>query len=157
MATCDGDSGGGVGSNMCLMHIAQLQIVSSRVGTTSFGEKLKVQGSSAGTITAAIGRRGRTDCMLLGLSTTVDDDIVGGAWRSLANSARLTSVNDELDDGTLINFAAILRFLVGPGGVNNLQTTSKYKLQSVHSQSTGQCYHMVKVKMTTGRQVDCAE
>ena len=66
-------------------------------------------------------------------------------------------MNDELDDGALINFAAILSFLVGLGGVNNLQKTSKYKLQSVHSHSTGQCDHMVKVKMPTGRQVDFAE
>ena len=64
---------------------------------------------------------------------------------------------DELDDSTLINFAAILRFLTGLGGVNNLQKTSEYKLQSVHSHSTGQCDHLVKVKMATGRQVDCAE
>jgi hypothetical protein len=157
MATGEGDSGGGVGSNMCLMHIAQLHIVSSRVGTFNFVEKLKVQGTSAGTITAAIGRRGRTDCLLLGFSTTADADIVDGAWRSLANSTRLTSVNDELNDSTLINFAAILRFLTGLGGDNNLQKTSKYKLQSVHSHSTGQCDHMVKFKMATERQVDCAE
>ena len=32
MANGDGDSGGGVGSKMCLMHIAQLHIVSSRLG-----------------------------------------------------------------------------------------------------------------------------
>ena len=34
---------------------------------------------------------------------------------------------------------------------------SKYKLQLIHSQFTGQDDHMVNVKVATGRQVDCAE
>ena len=164
MATGDGNSGGGVGSKMCLMHIAQLHIVSSWRGT-SYRREVKI-GSSAGTIMTAIGRRGRTDCLLLGLPTTVDDDIVGGAWRSLAKSARSTSaatgtgdltcrlvetltrsmsLDKNVEDGMLKNFSAILRFLIGAGGVNKLKQTSRYKLQLVHSHSIKHDDHMVKI------------
>ena len=160
---------------MSLMHIAHWHIVSSRLGTSNCSE-VKVHGSSTGLIMAAIGRRGRTDCMLLGLPTTAGDDIVGEAWRSLANSARLTaaatgtgnltcrlvetrsmSLDENVEDGMLTHFAASSRFLIGAGGVNKLKKTPRCKLQLVHSHSIKHDDHMVKLKMATGRQVDSAE
>ena len=51
-------------------------------------------------------------------------------------------MDDEFDDGMLINFAAIFLFLISGGGVNKLKQASKYRLQLGHSHSAGHDDHM---------------